>query len=127
MGPHCWLQVAGRAQHSPNAQPLSLGTVTLPARGCSVPTGAAKQTRLGGGIRSLLRTGSDKATCGMVVHPGLGAEDTPAPLGSVADLLVVLSKLLLVSWSVCFLLALLVKTPRSPPDSGVKLATSTEF
>lgn len=66
--------------------------------------GRAEQTKCREGVRSRLRTWSDKATCDMVVHPGLGV-DRPARPILVLWLIcwVVLNKLLLVPWPVCFL------------------------
>lgn len=75
--------------------------------------------------RSQLRTGSDKAACDMVVCPGLGVVDRPIMVLWLTCR-VILSKLLLVPWSVWFLVALPVRTPGSPPDSGDKFAMSTD-
>lgn len=55
------------AQHLLVHSLVSLGTAALSASGHSIPMVGAEQTGLGGGIRSLLRTGSDKATCDMAV------------------------------------------------------------
>lgn len=71
-------------------------------RGHSIPLGGAKQTRVG--VRSLLRAGSDSYMwCAM---PWTGA-DRATRLILVLRLIcgLVLRKLLLISWSVCFLVS----------------------
>lgn len=69
------------AQHLLVHSLVSLGTAALSASGHSIPMVGAEQTGLGGGIRSLLRTGSDKATCDMAVWYSLdwGWTELPGP------------------------------------------------
>lgn len=66
------------AQHPPDYSPCAWGRLPCLPEVAAFPWGE---------VRSRLRTGSDKATCDMVVHPGLGVDRPARPILVVADLL----------------------------------------
>lgn len=131
-----WLQAAGRAAGLPACGPVP-SSPQAPAQGLlpcpqrpQRPHGGPVQIMFVGGVSSLLRTGSDKATCDMVVCPGPGVSRPARPfLVLLLTCCVALGKSLLVPQPVCSLVSNASEVSWEPllTQTSARCATSTEL